>query len=132
MRTFDDFTGGEELDFGQAAFELDEMIAFAERWDPQLFHTDPEAAAERRSAGSSRAAGRRSRQSGVDHAADRRAVGTSAAVMTVIASAAPVRAAMSDDSRDGRRRRAVAEQLRAALRVRVDFENQSRDSTSAR
>ena len=46
MRTFDDFTVGEELDFGQAVFELDEMIAFAERWDPQLFHTDPVAAAE--------------------------------------------------------------------------------------
>ena len=40
MRTFDDFTIGEELEFGEAAFELDEMIAFAERWDPQLFHTD--------------------------------------------------------------------------------------------
>jgi acyl dehydratase len=46
MRTFDDFTVGEEIEFGRAAFELGEMIAFAERWDPQLFHTDPEAAAE--------------------------------------------------------------------------------------
>ena len=46
MRTFDDFTVGEELEFGEAAFELDEMITFAERWDPQLFHTDPAAAAK--------------------------------------------------------------------------------------
>ena len=46
MRTFDDFTIGEELEFGEAAFELDEMIAFAERWDPQLFHTDSAAAAK--------------------------------------------------------------------------------------
>lgn len=46
MRTFDDFTIGEELEFGEAAFELDEMITFAERWDPQLFHTDSAAAAK--------------------------------------------------------------------------------------
>ena len=44
--TFDDFTIGEELEFGEAAFELDEMIAFAELWDPQLFHADSAAAAK--------------------------------------------------------------------------------------
>ena len=46
MRTFDDFTLGEELPLGNASFAQDEMIAFAQRWDPQPFHVDPEAAAQ--------------------------------------------------------------------------------------
>jgi acyl dehydratase len=46
MRTFDDFALGDEMELGSAEFELDEMLSFARRWDPQSFHVDPEAARE--------------------------------------------------------------------------------------
>ncbi len=44
MRYFEDFFAGETCDLGSTVVDREEMIAFAERFDPQPFHTDPEAA----------------------------------------------------------------------------------------
>ena len=43
-RYFDDYVTGAVHCFGSIAVEEDEVIAFAKRFDPQDFHTDPEAA----------------------------------------------------------------------------------------
>ncbi|MFB6084471.1 MAG: MaoC/PaaZ C-terminal domain-containing protein [Halorientalis sp.] len=46
MRYFEDITVGETGTFGEETLTEAEILAFAERWDPQRFHVDPEAAAE--------------------------------------------------------------------------------------
>ena len=43
-RYFEDYVEGDVHTFGSIAVEADEIIAFAKRFDPQRFHTDPEAA----------------------------------------------------------------------------------------
>ena len=43
-RYFEDYVAGAVHRFGSIAVEEDEVIAFASRFDPQDFHTDPEAA----------------------------------------------------------------------------------------
>ncbi len=43
-RYFDDYVEGDVHRFGDIAVEADEIVAFAKRYDPQVFHTDPEAA----------------------------------------------------------------------------------------
>ena len=44
-RYFEDYVSGSVFEFGSIAVEQDEIINFAKRFDPQLFHTDPQAAA---------------------------------------------------------------------------------------
>lgn len=46
MDYFEDLTVGETAEFGTYEVTADEMTSFAEQYDPQPFHTDPEAAAE--------------------------------------------------------------------------------------
>jgi acyl dehydratase len=43
-RYFEDYIEGDVHRFGTITVELDEMVAFAKRFDPQTMHTDPEAA----------------------------------------------------------------------------------------
>ncbi len=43
-RYFEDYAEGSVHEFGYIAVDEGEMIAFARRFDPQPFHTDPEAA----------------------------------------------------------------------------------------
>jgi len=43
-RFFEDYLAGEVHEFGSYTMTESEMIAFAGQWDPQSFHTDPEAA----------------------------------------------------------------------------------------
>jgi acyl dehydratase len=43
-RYFEDYVEGDVHDCGSIAVEADEIVAFAKRYDPQPFHTDPEAA----------------------------------------------------------------------------------------
>jgi acyl dehydratase len=43
-RYFDDYVEGDVHRFGSVAVETDEIVAFAKLYDPQSFHTDPEAA----------------------------------------------------------------------------------------
>jgi acyl dehydratase len=43
-RYFEDYLVGSVHQFGSIAVEQDEVISFARRFDPQDFHTDPEAA----------------------------------------------------------------------------------------
>ena len=43
-RYFEDYVPGDVHEFGSIVAEESEMIAFARRFDPQLFHTDPVAA----------------------------------------------------------------------------------------
>jgi acyl dehydratase len=43
-RYFEDYVEGDVHRFGSIAVEAGEVIAFAQRFDPQIFHTDPEAA----------------------------------------------------------------------------------------
>lgn len=45
-RYFEDYVAGSVHGFGNIMIDEDEMIAFALRFDPQPFHTDPEAAKE--------------------------------------------------------------------------------------
>ena len=45
LTSFDELSLGQEFDFGSIRMELDEILDFARRWDPQPFHIDPEAAA---------------------------------------------------------------------------------------
>lgn len=45
MRYFEDVTVGERSSFGAYAVTRDEVVAFAERYDPQPFHLSDEAAA---------------------------------------------------------------------------------------
>jgi acyl dehydratase len=40
-RYFEDYTAGSVYDVGHVTVEQKEMIAFAKRFDPQPFHTDP-------------------------------------------------------------------------------------------
>jgi acyl dehydratase len=44
-RWFEDYRPGSVHEFGSIAVEEDEVLAFGRRFDPQAFHTDPEAAA---------------------------------------------------------------------------------------
>ena len=46
MRHFEDFPPGLTLEFGSKTVSEDEIVAFARDFDPQLFHTDREAAAK--------------------------------------------------------------------------------------
>jgi acyl dehydratase len=43
-RYFEDYVEGDVHRFGSITVEADEVIAFAKRFDPQVFHTDREAA----------------------------------------------------------------------------------------
>lgn len=43
-RYFEDYVAGTTHEFGSIVVDQDEMIAFARRFDPQVFHTDPEGA----------------------------------------------------------------------------------------
>jgi acyl dehydratase len=45
-RYFEDYVAGSTHEFGPIAVEEEEIIAFGKRYDPQIFHTDPEAAKE--------------------------------------------------------------------------------------
>ncbi|WP_096701242.1 MaoC family dehydratase [Magnetospirillum sp. 15-1] len=45
-RYFEDYPQGAVYRFGAITVEFDEVIAFASRYDPQVFHMDPEAARE--------------------------------------------------------------------------------------
>lgn len=45
-RYFEDYVVGSTHEFGPVAVEEEEIIAFGKRYDPQIFHTDPEAAKE--------------------------------------------------------------------------------------
>ena len=44
-RYFEDYQGGSVFECGSIVVEESEIIAFARRYDPQDFHTDPDAAA---------------------------------------------------------------------------------------
>ena len=44
MRYWDDFKVGETFDLGSVTIDGDEMMRFAQRFDPQPFHVDPVAA----------------------------------------------------------------------------------------
>ncbi|MGH7367885.1 MAG: MaoC family dehydratase [Candidatus Rokuibacteriota bacterium] len=44
MRYWEDFKVGETADLGSCAITEAEILAFARKYDPQPFHTDPEAA----------------------------------------------------------------------------------------
>ncbi|MFC4438814.1 MULTISPECIES: MaoC family dehydratase [Natrialbaceae] len=46
MRYFEDIEVGETREFGEYHVTSDEIVEFAERYDPQPFHVDEEAAAE--------------------------------------------------------------------------------------
>ena len=43
---WEDFTPGRVFEHGSRTLSQEEIIAFAREWDPQRFHTDPEAARE--------------------------------------------------------------------------------------
>lgn len=44
MRYFDDLTAGETFELGSYSMELEDMLDFARKYDPQRFHVDEEAA----------------------------------------------------------------------------------------
>ncbi len=44
QRFFEDYVAGSVYEFGSVTVQQDEVIAFARRFDPQVFHVDPEAA----------------------------------------------------------------------------------------
>ena len=44
QRYFEDYVAGTVYEFGSVTVEQDEVIAFARRFDPQVFHIDPESA----------------------------------------------------------------------------------------
>lgn len=44
IRYLEDYPVGHSAEIGDAAVTADEIRAFAERYDPQPFHTDPEKA----------------------------------------------------------------------------------------
>jgi len=54
---FEDLAVGEELSFGAYEVTEDEVLAFAERYDPQWFHTEPERAREQSPLGGLAASG---------------------------------------------------------------------------
>lgn len=43
---FADFQAGQVIEAGPYVLSQDELLSFAREWDPQWFHTDPEAAAQ--------------------------------------------------------------------------------------
>lgn len=45
MKYFEDFVLGEIEKVGEHQLTQEDIIAFGRKWDPQFFHTDPEAAA---------------------------------------------------------------------------------------
>ncbi|WP_435348432.1 MaoC family dehydratase [Haloarchaeobius sp. HRN-SO-5] len=45
MEYFEDIEVGETREYGTYVVDDDEIVSFAEQYDPQPFHTDPEAAA---------------------------------------------------------------------------------------
>jgi len=45
LASFDELSVGDEFAFGSVRMELDEILDFGRRWDPQPFHIDPAAAA---------------------------------------------------------------------------------------
>jgi len=46
VKQFEDISVGETDSFGSYEVTAEEIVAFAEQYDPQPFHTDPDAAAE--------------------------------------------------------------------------------------
>ena len=50
-RYFEDYVAGSVHEFGSISISAEEIIGFAELYDPQDFHTDPEAAARSRFGG---------------------------------------------------------------------------------
>jgi acyl dehydratase len=44
MRYFEDFSAGEVVELGEVEVREEEVLEFGRRFDPQPFHTDPEAA----------------------------------------------------------------------------------------
>ena len=44
MRYFEDFAEGQTMEMGSRRIELEEMVAFARAYDPQVFHVDEDAA----------------------------------------------------------------------------------------
>lgn len=50
-RYFEDYAPGSLHEFGDISVSAEEIIGFAQRYDPQDFHTDPEAAAKSRFGG---------------------------------------------------------------------------------
>jgi len=46
QRYYEEFAVGDSFDLGSRTVTEPEMVAFAEQYDPQAFHVDPEAAAE--------------------------------------------------------------------------------------
>lgn len=44
--TADDLSSGDRVDLGHVTLSQEEIVVFAEQWDPQWFHTDPDAAAD--------------------------------------------------------------------------------------
>ncbi|MBI2217808.1 MAG: MaoC family dehydratase [Candidatus Rokubacteria bacterium] len=44
MRYFEDFTPGQAIELGRRTVTKESIIAFAKEFDPQVFHTDEEAA----------------------------------------------------------------------------------------
>ena len=44
LASFDELSVGQEFHFGSIRMELEEILDFARRWDPQPFHIDAEAA----------------------------------------------------------------------------------------
>jgi acyl dehydratase len=46
IRSLDDLAPGQAFDLGTLTLPLDEVVAFAAKYDPQYFHLDPEAAKE--------------------------------------------------------------------------------------
>ena len=46
QRYFEDYEEGAVYEFGEEAVEEEEMVSFARRYDPQVFHTDPAGAAK--------------------------------------------------------------------------------------
>jgi len=43
-RYFEDYVEGDVHELGSVAVDADEIVTFAKRYDPQIFHTDPKAA----------------------------------------------------------------------------------------
>ena len=43
---WEDFTQGEKTELGYKLFEKDTIKSFAQKYDPQLFHTDEEKVAQ--------------------------------------------------------------------------------------
>lgn len=47
----DDPASGDRVELGHITLRQEEILAFPEQWDPQWFHTDPDAAAGRHHGG---------------------------------------------------------------------------------